>query len=186
MKKRINLIRRQKKYYQIDALIRYVRIGIAVVGVIFLVTNLLFFIVLFSEQRNVTALSEKKKSLLQYLLQNKETEARFVFFTTKEKQVANILQGDVKFLPYYHLLSDSLKAASPSGSLKSVLIDKSRAVTFSIEFSDYPALLSFFKFMESDPFLKNFKDLTLSGISVGDQQNKGNFVLDMKGTFNEL
>lgn len=186
MKKHINLITKQRKYYQADAIIRYFRIVITALGAIFIVVNLIFFIILYREQSSVETLLNDKKNLLDYLIKNKESEARFIFFNTKEKQVATILKGDVNFYPYYNLLSDSLKRASPEGELQALILDKDKAVSFTIGFKDYPSLISFFKFMETDEFLKNFTDLTLQSVDVGKVTSNDSYLLNLKGTFTEL
>jgi len=186
MKKHINLITRQRKYYQADAVIRYLRIVITVLGAVFIAVNLIFFVILYREQNSVEVLLNEKKNLLDYLIKNKEGEARFIFFNTKEKQVATILKGDVNFYPYYNLLSDSLKRASPEGELQALILDKNREVSFTIGFEDYPSLISFFKFMETNEFLKNFTDLTLQSVDVGKAKEKNSYVLNLKGTFMEI
>lgn len=183
MKKHINLITRQRKYYQADAVIRYFRIIITVLGAAFIAVNLIFFVLLYREQSSIEVLLNDKKNLLDYLIKNKESEARFIFFNTKEKQVTSILKDDVNFYPYYNLLGDSLKHASPEGKLQALILDKDRAVSFTIEFEDYPSLISFFKFMETNEFLKNFTDLTLQSVDVGKAKDKDSYVLNLKGTF---
>lgn len=186
MKKHINLITRQRKYYQIDQIVRYARIAIAAFGAIFIVLNLVFFALLYSEQSALTALTNEKKTLLDYLIRNKESEARFMYFNTKERQVATILKSDVNFYPYYSLLTESLSTASPAGRLATLVINTNKKVTFSVSFDNYGSLLGFFKFMETDAFLKNFKDLTLVSAETGAREGDEVYMLNLEGTFHEL
>ncbi len=99
----------------------------------------------------------------------------------KQKQISLYLKNDVNFFPYYNLLNDSLKSSSPEAQLDSVLIDRSKEADFSVAFVDFPSLLSFLKFAESEVFLKNFTDLSLKGFNLGTQQNKS-----LKLTFNGI
>ncbi len=186
MKKHINLITRQKKYYQIDEFIRRLRMAVAAFGVFFIVLNMAFFLFLYHEQSGINALTEEKKRLLDFLIQNKESEAKFVYFNSKEKQVAGILKSDVSFYPYYNLLTESLKTASPAGQLQTLVIEKDRHVNFSVSFDNYDSLLFFFKFMETEQFLRNFKDLTLSSVETSSEDAQKIYLLNLSGVFNEL
>ena len=185
MKKRINLIVKQKKYQHLERIFQSLRAAVIFVFIVFFINSLVYFFILYNQKAKIKTLESQKKDLLTYILQNKEIEAKFVFFNNKEKSITTILKNDVNFYPYYNLLVESLKASSPPATLENVTIDKSKATEFTLSFPQYSSLLVFFKFIESDIFLKNFTELHL--VSLSNKANKsGDISMNFKGKFIEL
>lgn len=185
MKKRINLLSKQKKYLNFENLLQRLRLAILVIGIVVLFLDIGFFAVLIKQKTELDLVNEQKKGLLTFLVANKEAETKFIYLRTKENQVANFLKNDVNFFPYYNLLNESLQSASPQARLDSVLIDKDRATEFAVGFDDFVALLSFFKFTETPVFLNNFSELTLGGFNII-QQEKKSYQLSFKGKFTQV
>ncbi len=185
MKKRINLILKQKQYQHLEHLFQYVRRAVIVVFVLFLASSVVYFVILLNKQTRIKALTAEKKALLSNLLENKEIEAKFVYFNTKEKNITSILKNDVNFYPYYSLLVDSLKSSSPQATLENVLIEKTKSTQFLLSFPKYDSLLSFFKFIESEDFLKNFNELHLVSLSTAGR-GTGDIRMNFSGKFIEL
>ncbi|MBI4009079.1 hypothetical protein HY357_02505 [Candidatus Roizmanbacteria bacterium] len=150
-----------------------------------LVAYAFFYGILLRQKQKIDNLSTQKKDILEFLLANKETEAKFVYFRNKHKQLSDILEGDVNFYPYYFLLKDSLKSSTPEAILDSVVIDKAKTFTFSVSIEDFPTMLSFLRFAESDDFLKNFNQLILSSFSNTQTSKKG-YELGFRGVFIDL
>lgn len=184
MKRGINLLKGQKKYIDLDALIKQLKIAIAFIIIIFLVSYAFFYTILLSQRQKIDDLSLQKKAILEFLLKNKQVEAKFVYFRNKEKQLSDILKDDVNFVPYYTLLKDSLKSTTPEAKLQSVVVDKSKAVNFLVNLENYSSLISFLRFAESDEFLKNFNQLILSGFSSSSEIK--NYQLGFRGSFVQL
>lgn len=184
--KRINLLTKQKKYTDISNLFFKLKYLTGFIVLIFLLSYIFFAIVLSGQQNTLSVLESQKKSLLEYLLQNKQVEAKFVYFRSKERQLSEILKDDVNFYPYYNLLQDSLKSSSPEAALENVVIDKNKTVTFSIGFKDNNSMLDFFKFAESDEFLKNFSQLILNTFSSSVLATSNSYKLEFKGVFSQL
>ena len=69
--------------------------------------------------------------------------------------------------------------------IKSFSIDKSRDASFTIGFANFSELNSFFKFIESDVFLKNFEAVTLKSFSVVGAQEEAteNYEISFAGRF---
>lgn len=85
------------------------------------------------------------------------------------------------------MLKESLQIANVEARLDSVLIDKSKLVSFSLSFTDYSSLLAFLRFAESDEFLKNFNQLDLINFSKDDKQlTKKDYKLIFSGKFINL
>ncbi len=182
MKKRINLLVKQKKYTHLEQLFGWLRLSIIVLVAIFLFLSFFYYVLFNQKKQEADDLQSQKQELLNYLVANKEVEAKFVFFRNKQKQLSDVLQEDVNFYPYYNLLNDSLKSATPEPHLESVVIDQTKNAVFKVSFDNYESLLSFFKFAESERFLQNFSQLSLSNFQ-SDTRINNNFQLEFKGSF---
>lgn len=154
--------------------------------IIFFVILIPSFIIVAQQNNQLNGLLEEKKSLLEYLNQNKEVEAEFVYFRNKESQLNGIINQDVNFLPYYNLLTDSLKQASPSPLLDAIVITKDRTVNFTLRFSDTNSITSFLRFAESDKFLNNFSQLVISQFGIELKKGSSNYQLLLLGKFNPI
>ena len=185
MRKRINLISAQKKYVLIERSLGRLKLVVLGVFLILFVLNIAAYLITLDDNKNVSLLSEEKKKLLEYILQQKEVEAKFIYFYSKERQLSGILKDDVSFYPYYKLLTDSLAEATTEASLGSVVIKKDRSAEFTITVESYDALLSFFKNMESDTFLSNFETLVMERFDR-DAKTKETYNMSLKGKFKEL
>jgi len=187
MKKGINLLKTQKRFIHLENVFRTVKSGTIVIFFVFLATYLVFYYLLSRQKQKINGLISQKKELLDFFIQNKEVEAKFVYFKNKQNEISNILKEDVNFFPYYNLLKESLKQVNVEAQLESVLIDKSKSVSFSLSFNNYSGLLTFLKFAESDDFLQNFNQLSLINFSRDDSRAKNSeYKLNFSGKFINL
>lgn len=187
MKKGINLLKTHKRYIQIEKIFKKLKATVIALFLIFLTFYLLFYYFLAQQKKKINQLSSQKKELLKFFLQNKELEAKFIFFNNKQKQIDEILKEDVNFFPYYNLLTDSITISSNRARLESIVIDKSKSVNFTLSFESYSDLLSFLRFAESEDFLKNFKQLLLINFSKNAlQETKNDYKLIFSGKFIDL
>lgn len=184
MKKRINLLHSTKNYRQYETIFRYIRLASIIYGVIFLVGLSISFVLLFRKNQEYESLNSRRSSDVAFLLSHKEKEAEFVLFGNKLSEAKDLLKEDVNFHPYYKLLSNSLRSASQEAKFESISIDKDKSVEFTVSLSNYQHLLSFFRFAESEDFLKNFKELTLTNFDVTDA--KKSYKIAFKGKFIDL
>lgn len=185
MKKKINLLSKQKKYIKLERVFQVLRICILVSGITVFLLDIIFFSLLLQQKKQLDSLTSDKNKLLEFLVANRKEETSFAYFRNKQKQIATYLKNDVNFFPYYNLLNDSLKSSSPEAQLDAVVIDKTKDVDFVVVFADFTSLLSFFKFAESDSFLKNFTNLNLKRFDLGNKDNK-NYKLSFKGVFKDI
>lgn len=185
MKKGINLLKRQKKYQLFQRVFSRLKIIIILEVVIFLFIYSIFYYLLLRQKQKIDLLSAQKKDMLEFFIQNKTIDAKFIYFRGKQKQLSDILKQDINFFPYYNLLRESLLSHGPEAQLEYVLIDKSRGVSFTIGFEDYSNLLVFLKFAESDDFLKSFNHLVLSNFS-NLELAKNAYKLTFSGKFNAI
>lgn len=197
MKTGINLLTKQKKYQNIEKIFNSLKFGVALMVVFFLLGYLAVFLLLLNQKKTTDSISVQNAAYLQTLTQNKEVEAQFVYFVSKEKQISTFLKNDVNFYPYYSLLNDSLSSSSPPATLQTFVINSDRTSEFAVGFNDFPSLLNFLKFCESDFFLQNFTSLHLTNFTTTLQQNTAvqaaspsanlnNFSLHFKGTFKQI
>ncbi len=185
MKNRINLLSKQERYLRLETFFQMLRLGILVLGIVVFLIDVVFFGFLIAQRKQLDSVSSEKKKVLDYLVANKEAEAKYVYFRNKENQISTFLKNDVHFFPYYNVLNASLNSASPPARLDSLIIDKTKEVEFAVGFEDFPALTSFFKFAETNAFLDNFTELKLNGFNIT-KQGKSIYLLGFKGKFKEL
>ncbi len=186
MKKGINLITKQKKYLRYEKVFKTLRVSLLILVSLFFVILIPSFIVVMQKNKQVEALYLEKKTLLQYLNQNKQVEAEFVYLRNKESQIKKIIDEDVNFLPYYNLLTDSLKQASPSPTLDAIIITKDRTINFTLLFEEPNSIISFLKFAESESFLKNFSQLFISQVTLESTKDSKNYQLLLIGKLNPI
>ena len=187
MKKRINLLKTQKRFINIENAFRKLKTITIVLFFIFLTVYLAFFYLLAKQKQSIDALLSQKEGLIEFFIQNKEVEAKFVYFRNKQRQLTDILKEDVNFFPYYNLLGESINTFTTGARLESVLIDKAKSVKFSVSFESYVDLIDFLRYAESEDFLKNFNQLTLINFSNTDaQETRKDLILNFSGNFINL
>lgn len=186
-KTKLNLLSNRVNYQRIEKLFSYIRILFYFeLGLLVLLFSFFFFS-LISQTRSVNQLLEQKKELLASLKNKEGDEAKLLYIQNKYQNVQTFLKDDANSLPYYNLLNSALSQSTGSATLKSFLISKNRDVSFTVSFANLDELLSFFRFIESEDFLKNFEKVSLKNFSaIGDSKIKQNFELAFVGRFIEL
>ena len=182
----INLVTKQKKYLRFEKIFETIRVVLIVATGIFFVSAIISFYFLFVKNQQLEQLMAEKKTLLQYLNVNKEVEAEFIYFRNKQKQLISIINEDVNFFPYYHLITESLKSASPEPKLDTIVISKNREINFTLSFDDSNSMIIFLKTVESDTFLKNFSQLRISQLNIEQKKEAKSFQLNLIGKLNPV
>ncbi len=188
MRKRINLLTKQIEYKGYEKFFQILRVYLIGFFGIFLVLFGIVYVLLFSQNSQKQKLLADKENLIQYLNQQREVEAKFMYFDSKYSQLKNYLRNDVNFEPYYKILNDSLKLASPEPELENLKINEKRVFSFDLNFSGIDNILVFLKFAETEKFLQNFEKLTLIGFNFEQTgQEKGtNYQLKFEGIFKKI
>ena len=186
MKKGINLIIKQKKYLRYENFFRALRVILLGLTIFFSITLISLFVFLFIKNRQLEQLMLEKKNLINFLSKNKEVEAEFAYFHNKQNRLITILNQDVKFLPYYNLITDSLKSASPEPKLDTIIINKDRSINFTLIFNDANSVIPFLKFAESDQFVSNFSQLIISEFSISSKKDSQSYQLGLVGKLNPI
>ena len=187
MKKRVNLLRANRKFVDREALFLKIRSSIIAIFFILLFLNIVLYLLLARQQNTIVQLGEQKKGFVDFFLQNKEADAKFAYFRGKQKQLSSILRQDVNFYPYYNLLKDSLDNYAVDAQLYSVAIDKTKSTNFTISFQNYENLINFLRYAESEEFLKNFNQLSLVNFSKKEQlTERADYRLNFIGKFINL
>lgn len=186
-KTKLNLLVNRENYQKIEKIFSFIRI-LFYIQLSFLAVLFLFFFISTLRQNNaINGLLEQKKTLLQALQTKKDDEAKLIYLQDKYSTIKNFLKDDARSLPYYDLLNSSLSSSTGSAGLKSFLISKNREVEFSVAFINFNDLLSFFRFIESDSFLKNFEQVSLKSFSaIENSASKQNYELAFVGKFIEI
>jgi len=183
-KTKINLIISRDDYQKYEKYFYWLKIIAYGLFGFFLLIFLIFFILIKVNSDNNDKLISQKSSLLKALSEKKGDEARIFYLQKKYDDLNNFLKDDAFSSSYYGLLSEALKQSSQSSTLKSFEINKNRQVGFSITFEEFPELMNFFKFIESEVFLKNFETISLKSFTIiGDNDNKENYELSFAGVF---
>ncbi|MBI2051950.1 hypothetical protein HYT33_04280 [Candidatus Roizmanbacteria bacterium] len=184
-KTRINLLAGRQNYARIEkyfAWIRWATIGYAA---FLLIASGIFSFFLFQQNTQIQSSLEEKRLYLTELGGKKENEAKLIYLAKKMGAYDRFIRDDARFVPYFTLLTETLKSTTESALLSSFVLDKTRTVEFTLSFDDVEAMLESFKFIESPQFLKNFEELSLSQFtSQGEKQKK--YALTFEGKFINL
>jgi type II secretory pathway component PulL len=184
-KTKINLLIDRVDYQKTEAIFYWLRLTLVVFALLLLGT-LIYFSVTFIRQNNtINSLLEQKKTLLQSLQNRQDDEAKVTYLEKKYRALKEFLKDDAYSLPYYNLLNLALVEATESAQLKLFQISKNREVEFTVTFNNFSDLMNFFKFIESEKFLKNFENIVLKSFSTqgSDTNEKENYELAFTGRF---
>lgn len=183
-RKRINLFSKgvQHKFFEVE---RKIVLYSTVTGAFLFVVFLIFIILGFTQKDTLSKLNNEKEEMLRYMVENKNSETETAYFLLKKDQLKKFLKDDAQFLPYYNILSDSIREASDQAHVQSMLIDKDKKTNFVINFTEYNALYSYLKYVESDDFLRHFEKLTLTSFSLDQTEDEANkeYELNFEGVF---
>lgn len=186
-KTKLNLLTNREDYQKIEHLFEFIRwffyiqLGILVILFVF------FLISLANQNNKINNLLNQKKISLESLKDKEADETKLLYIQNKYQALKDYLKDDARSLPYYNLLNSALSKSTESATLKSFLISKNRDVSFTVSFAHFDELLSFFRFIESDEFLKNFEKVSLKSFTaLGDSKTKQNYELAFTGRFIEL
>ncbi len=137
-----------------------------------------------TQNKTIKSLFEQKKILLQSLKDKEAYEAKVSYLEKKYSFLKEFLKDDAQTLPYYNLLNSALSLSTQSAQLRSFKIDKNRHVDFTVIFNNFSEMMAFFKFIESEKFIKNFENIILKSfsISIGEQENES-YELSFTGRF---
>lgn len=185
MKKGINLLIKQDQYIRYERVFKQLKLVLVLFCLVALLEYLGLYLVVQRQREKTVELQNQNQTLLNYIVQHKQVEANLLFFKQKEQQLVTILKTDVNFYPYYELLTNSLLQYGPQAKLVSLTMDNTHESEFTLQFPDYSSMLTFFKFAETDEFVKNFATLMLANFTAtpGEQQS---YQLVFKGTFKEI
>lgn len=181
-KKRINLFENQTEYQKIERLFYYFRISTFLLLFVFLLTFFVSNFKLIADKRRLEQLFNQKKYLLETSRNQTVEEAKINLIKNKYLDIQLFLNEDAHFLPYYSLLAESLKFATPEPTLLTFKIDKEKNTEFKLGFSTFNQMVSFLTFIEKEDFLNKFETIVLEGFSTIESKME----LSFKGKFISL
>lgn len=184
-KKYINLIVNREDYQKYEEYFFIFRKIVFVLFGIFFIISFYFFLSIRSLNKKIEILNLEKTTILRFINQNTEKYAKLNYLKGKYIDLKNFLKDDANSSFYYSILNDALKESSESAIIKEFNINKNREVDFKIGFSNFSELRSFFKFIESDIFLKNFEKIFLKNFTVigKTEEREENYELSFYGKF---
>ena len=189
-KTRINLLTSKQDYYKLEGyfdLFRKLLVGYCV----------LLFLTIFGlagfriyQSTQINNLNESKRSLLAQLSSRKEDEVKLIKLSKKLNSYLEFVKDDANFIPYYELLLTTLQQSSQSATLTGFNIDKSRDMSFTLQFANFEEMLNAFQFIESAEFSKNFSSLYMNSFSgrgeSSDASVESNYELSFEGSFKPI
>ncbi len=184
---KLNLLTNREDYQRIEKTFFFIRVFFYLQIVVLIGIIIVFFILLINQNKKIEELSNQKKVLLETLKNKESDEVKFQYLQDKYQNLTTFLKEDAQSLPYYNLLNTAFGRSTESATLKVFSIAKNRDVTFTVAFGNINSLLSFFRFIESDEFLKNFESVSLKSFSaLGESKTKENYELAFIGRFVEI
>ncbi|KKP86831.1 MAG: hypothetical protein UR89_C0013G0019 [Candidatus Roizmanbacteria bacterium GW2011_GWA2_35_8] len=186
-KTKINLIVSRQDYERYEGIFYSLKVLIIVLILTFTVVFISFFIILNDKNKVFNKLTNQKQFYLTALQEKKGDEAKIFYMQKKYSDLKTFLKDDAFSAPYYKLLTSALKESTESSNLESFEINKDRKTSFTITFTSFPELVNFFKFVESEAFIKNFENISLKSFSIiGNVEKKENYELSFNGIFTQL
>jgi len=184
-KSSINLIINREDYQKYELYFEYFKRALIILVFVFFSLFFILFLILKNKIDLEKKLNLQKGTLLGILKDKKLDEVKISYIEKKYQDLNTYLKEDAFSLPYYTLLNSAFHESSEAASLKTFSITKSRDVNFTIAFTDFPQLMSFFKFIESETFIKNFETISLKSFSVigATESQKENYELSFVGKF---
>lgn len=191
MSRRANLFHSRKKQSSFQAIQLVVRVGSAIAAFL-LFALIIVFILQYRLKQTEQNLSNEKSTMLTYIADNKDIEAKILFFAAKKTQLDLFAKDDANFVPYYTLLQSVLLGATGSPTLRSMTLDKAKNTEFVVTFPDFQRAYEFLRSVEMPSFLDKFSKLTLdSFVLVQNAQSnpvlgKEGYELHLSGTFYDI
>ncbi len=184
-KSKINLLVNREDYRRYEKYFYWTRIIAAAAVVLFILSASFLFFISFRDNSQINNILATKQSLLISSQGHESTEAKLIYVENKYQDLKDFMKNDAYSLPYYNLLSTAIETSTETASLKSFVIGKNRDVTFAVSFSNFNELMNFFRFVESEKFLKNFENITLKSFTAvgGDENKKSSYDLNFTGKF---
>lgn len=184
---KLNLLTNREDYQRIENIFFFIRVFFYLQIVLLTGIIVLFFMILINQNKKNDELSNQKIILFKTLKDKENDEVKLLYLQDKYQNLMAFLKDDARSLPYYNLLNSALAKSTESATLKVFSISKNRDVVFTVSFGNIDSLLSFFRFIESDEFLKNFESVSLKSFSaLGEGKTKENYELAFAGRFIEL
>ena len=108
MKNRINLFRRKPQVDYLSSHASLFKRYLTSAGIVLFIFFIFLMVQVFSLNKSLQDLLQKKGTYLQYLLSEKDIEANMLYFKSKQTQMNTFMKDDAHFVPYYQVLKSSL------------------------------------------------------------------------------
>ncbi len=180
---KINLLINKRDYGKVTAYFKYLRISVLTYTILLLLFVVTFLWLHYSQTKKLQSLIDNQENLGQ-IAKQKEQEVKLIYAGNKVKALEKFLLEDANFYPYYELLIATLNQSAAAAQLSSLTIDKARSFEFSLTFSTFEQMISSFRLIESQNFLRNFETLSLVDFRSG--KTDENYQLSFEGKFKKV
>lgn len=176
----INLLQNQKDYTKLENTFRIARVGIALLGVVCLVS----LILLLALKRNVRVSLDRAIAQRNLIQQNinalQGQEARIVLINEKMTAMNAILNETPDYSREVETYLAYVPSATASGKVNRITLDKKNA-SIIMSFPSVIELSRFMTLVESEKFQSNFTSLKVGAIALEDFNS--NLLLTLDVTF---
>jgi hypothetical protein len=136
---------------------------------------------------------EKKKRIFQTHVQNStDREKEIVIMDQRKKELKEVLENDITFVPYYlslrNLLRHNGEQATPSAQILNLTFSDSLTSELSLYSKDYDAHVALINLLESEESEKVFESVLINGTIYIDTETRSQpgYVLNTDVTFKDL
>ncbi len=182
--KRINLLSQQIVNPKLQTAMRFLRMGtFAVGGITVVVLGILFY----QKSRVETEYQQyltQKESLINEFSAKQATVQKVQFIAIKSSALSGLLTKDPQFKNYYNMFTSTVPVSTESATINVFTINKSKAFTTSVAFSNQADAYVFMNSIEAKMFKDVFSLLSVESVSVGQVGGTGPaVVVNVSGTF---
>lgn len=186
--KKINLLISRFDYQEAERRIMIFRNSVLGLSLFILVLVSASFFFLGTLNSKIKSLEARKAQLTSSTNQKINREEELNYVARKVDLMDTYLKNDAHSLPYYNLLLDAMGPSTESARLTGFVINNKRDTEFEVTFTNLNDMLSFFKTVESEVFLKNFETLTLGNFESKNSRLESSaqvksYVLTLHGRF---
>lgn len=182
--KRINLLSVQTLNPRISDILRFLRIGTVVLGIV----TMLILVGLFYKKNQVEAQYQQyltqKESLINEFSTKRATVQKVQFVALKSKELAILLAKDPHFKTYYSQFASTLPTSTDSAMINTFAVGKDKIFKTMVVFSDVTTGYEFMNNVENKTFNDIFSTLTIDSLTLDQTNTTGHAVtVNLSGTF---
>lgn len=163
----INLLQNQKDYTRLENAFHIGRVGVAILGVMCLVTLVVLFALKKNVQTSLDQTMDQRDNLQAVVNDLQDQEARVILINEKMEAMNSVLSDVPDYSRHVETLLAYTPVASQSGQIQRIALDRDVA-DMVMTFPNVLELSRFLATVESDSFQQNFQGLEIGSIELED------------------